>query len=214
MKVTDVERITVNVPYTPRQQIITRQSVYNWTILELCKVTTDTGHIGWGETVIHYTYGRVSDESVSRVIGRSPGDLMNEDGLGAGLQMALFDVVGKILEVPAHKLLGTLNTAVDDGAPIKGMLDDLQVASKDLRVTARSARKMTDQLDGRVEPLLDDVEGAMYCVSTCPDGHFDGPSDNITSQSLKDALAPLAIAPGLKRPKERPHPIEAPSLGS
>ena len=73
MKVTDVERITVNVPYTPRQQIITRQSVYNWTILELCKVTTDTGHIGWGETVIHYTYGRVSDESVSRVIGRSPG---------------------------------------------------------------------------------------------------------------------------------------------
>ena len=51
---------------------------------------------GWGETVIHYTYGRVTDESVGRVLGESPAKLMNDDSLGAGLQMALFDVVGKI----------------------------------------------------------------------------------------------------------------------
>ena len=60
MKVTDVERIVVDVPFTPRQQKITRtsiSSVYNWSVLELCKVTTDTGHVGWGETVIRYTYG-------------------------------------------------------------------------------------------------------------------------------------------------------------
>ena len=45
MKVTNVERIIVDVPFTPRQQEITRQSVYNWSILELCKVETDTGHV-------------------------------------------------------------------------------------------------------------------------------------------------------------------------
>ena len=109
MKVTDIERIVVDVPFTPRQQEITTQSVstvYNWSILELCRVTTDTGHMGWGETVIHYTYGRVTDESVNRVLGSSPAELMNDDSLGAGLQMALFDVVGKILEVPVYKLLG------------------------------------------------------------------------------------------------------------
>ena len=89
MKVTNVERIIVDVPFTPRQQEITRQSVYNWSILELCKVATDTGHVGWGETVIHYTYGRVTDDAVARTIGQSPADLMNEDSLGAGLQMAL-----------------------------------------------------------------------------------------------------------------------------
>ncbi len=115
MKVTNVERIIVDVPFTPRQQEITRQSVYNWSILELCKVTTDTGHVGWGETVIHYTYGRVTDDAVARTIGQSPADLMNEDSLGAGLQMALFDVVGKILEVPVHRLLGT---KVRDWTPI------------------------------------------------------------------------------------------------
>lgn len=110
MKVTNVERVLVDVPFTPRQQQITTQSVstvYNWAFLELCKVTTDTGHVGWGETVIHYTYSRVSDESVARVLGKSPATLMNDDSLGAGLQMALFDVVGKILEVPVYQLLGT-----------------------------------------------------------------------------------------------------------
>ncbi len=109
MKVTNVERILVDVPFTPRQQQITTQSVstvYNWSLLELCKVMTDTGHVGWGETVIHYTYRRVSDESVARVLGQSPAALMNDDSLGAGLQMALFDVVGKILEVPVYRLLG------------------------------------------------------------------------------------------------------------
>lgn len=109
MKVTDIERILVDVPFTPRQQEITTTSVstvYNWSLLELCKVTTDTGHVGWGETVIHYTYSRVSDGSVERVLGESPALHMNDDSLGAGLQIALFDVVGKILEVPVHKLLG------------------------------------------------------------------------------------------------------------
>ena len=39
------------------------------------------------------------------MIGQSPAEHMNDDSLGAGLQMALFDVVGKILEVPVYRLL-------------------------------------------------------------------------------------------------------------
>ena len=78
-------------------------------------MTTDTGHIGWGETVIHYTYGRVTDEGINRVLGASPAKLMNDDSLGAGLQMALFDVVGQILEVPVYELLGM---KVRDDPPI------------------------------------------------------------------------------------------------
>ena len=115
MKVVDVERIIVDVPFTPRQQKITAREVYNWAVLELCKVTTDTGHVGWGETVIHYTWARVTDGAVERVKGQSPAKLMNDDSLGAGLQMALFDVVGKVLEVPAYELMGT---QVRDWVPI------------------------------------------------------------------------------------------------
>ncbi|HIB88081.1 TPA: enolase [Candidatus Poribacteria bacterium] len=106
MRVTGIERIIVDVPFTPRQQRITEREVHNWSILELCKVSTDTGHVGWGETVIHYTWSRVTDDAVAKVTGQSPAKMMNDDSLGAGLQMALFDVVGKILEVPVHTLLG------------------------------------------------------------------------------------------------------------
>jgi len=60
MRVTGIERIIVDVPFTPRQQRITEREVHNWSILELCKVSTDTGHVGWGETVIHYTWSRVT----------------------------------------------------------------------------------------------------------------------------------------------------------
>ena len=115
MKVVNVERVIVVVPFTPRQQQITAREVYNWNILELCKVTTDTGHVGWGETVIHYTWSRVTDEAVEKVMGQSPAHVMNDDSLGAGLQMALFDVVGKILEVPVYELLGS---KVRDWVPI------------------------------------------------------------------------------------------------
>ena len=106
LKVASVDRIVVDVPYTARQQVIAERTVYNWSILELCKVTTNTGIVGWGETVLHYTYARVTDEAVQRVIGRSPADLMQDDTLGAGLQMALYDVVGKALDVPCYKLMG------------------------------------------------------------------------------------------------------------
>lgn len=115
MKVVDVERIVVDVPFTERQARITEREVYNWSILELCRVTTDTGLTGWGETVIHYTWARVTDEAVNRVVGKSPADVMNDDTLGAGLQMALFDVAGKALGVPCYKLLGN---KVRDWSPI------------------------------------------------------------------------------------------------
>ncbi len=108
MKIVDVERIVVDVPFTERQQKITAREVYNWSILELCRVTSDSGHVGWGETVVHYTWARVSDETVERVRGRPAAEVMNDDGLGSGLQMALFDLVGKALEVPVHRLLGTI----------------------------------------------------------------------------------------------------------
>jgi L-alanine-DL-glutamate epimerase-like enolase superfamily enzyme len=67
-------------------------------------VTTDAGFVGYGETLPHYTWGRVTDEAVARVKGRNAADFLGDDSLGAGLQMALYDVVGKALGVPAFRL--------------------------------------------------------------------------------------------------------------
>lgn len=115
MKITDVERFVVNVPFTPRQEVITAREVYNWSISEICRVTTDSGLVGYGETILHYTWGRVSDAAVERVKGRPAGEFLNDDSLGAGLQMALYDVVGQALGVPCYQLLGN---KVRDWCPI------------------------------------------------------------------------------------------------
>ncbi len=115
MRIEQVERIVVDVPFTPRQQQITAREVHNWSILELCKVTLDTGTVGWGETVIHYTWARVTDASVARVVGTSPVRWLHDDSLGAGLQMALHDAVGKETGAAVHELLGT---KVRDWVPI------------------------------------------------------------------------------------------------
>ena len=115
MKIVDIERILLDVPFTERQQRITRRTVYNWSLLELCRVTTDTGHVGWGETVPHYTHQRVTDTTVERALGAPAAQLLYDDSIGAGLQMALFDVMGKALQVPVYRILGT---AVRQATPI------------------------------------------------------------------------------------------------
>lgn len=136
MKVVNVERIVVDVPFTRRQKKIAAREVYNWAILELCRVETDTGHVGWGETVIHYTWARVTDAAVERVVGQSPAKCMNDDTLGAGLQMALFDVVGKALEVPVYQLLGS---KCRDWVPLSWW--SIDAAPKDWAAEAKDAVK-------------------------------------------------------------------------
>lgn len=105
LRITEVERIVVNVPFTPRCQEWNAREVWQWRISEVLRLATDApGLVGYGETILHYTWGRVSDEAIARVKGGNPADFLGDDSLGAGLQMALYDVVGKALGVPAYRL--------------------------------------------------------------------------------------------------------------
>jgi L-alanine-DL-glutamate epimerase-like enolase superfamily enzyme len=104
-RIIDVERIVVNVPFTPRCEEWNAREVWQWKISEVLRVTTDVPDlVGYGETILHYTWGRVSDAAIERVKGGNPADFLGDDSLGAGLQMALYDLVGKSLGVPAYRL--------------------------------------------------------------------------------------------------------------
>jgi L-alanine-DL-glutamate epimerase-like enolase superfamily enzyme len=105
--VTDIERITVRAPMTPRCEEWNAREVWQWCICEIIRLTTDAGIVGYGETLPHYTWGRVSDEAIARVKGKNAADFLGDDSLGAGLQMAIYDVVGKALGVPAYRLFNT-----------------------------------------------------------------------------------------------------------
>ncbi len=106
-RIRDAERITLWVPFTPRCAHWNAREIFRWQVVELIRLTTDQpGLIGYGETLPHYTWGRVSDEALARVRGADPATLLGDDSLGAGLQMAVYDLVGHALEVPVHRLLG------------------------------------------------------------------------------------------------------------
>ena len=65
----------------------------------ICRLTLANGLTGYGE-------GDLNQKALKRVVGQSAPDLVWDDSLGSGLQMALFDAVGKTRELPIHRLLG------------------------------------------------------------------------------------------------------------
>ncbi len=101
-----------------------RRRLSDWSLSEVCRVTTDDGLVGWGETIPHYTWGSptVTDQAIERVSGRSPAEFLWDDSLGAGLQQAMFDLTGKALGVPAYRLFGR---RVRDWCPIAWWCTDM-----------------------------------------------------------------------------------------
>ena len=116
LRIKDVERITLRVPFTERAGKWNALLVWQWQIIEIIRVTTDDGTVGYGETMPHYTWGKVSDEALKALRGRNPADMLGDTGLGAGLEMAIYDVIGKALGVPIYNLLNL--PKVRDWCPI------------------------------------------------------------------------------------------------
>lgn len=105
-EITDIRRTTVKVPFreTPARNM--DREIPHWRYSEVCEVTLKSGHVGFGETLLFYTWGVTEDADVRRAMGRNAAEMMWDDTLGAGLQMALFDAVARTLQVPIHCLLG------------------------------------------------------------------------------------------------------------
>lgn len=120
-----VERTWVSVPLKPRHaRHLTREN-WDWTVFEIVRLRTDTDLVGIGETMCYYTWGRVSQAQVQRVIGHSPFEFLWDDRLGAGLQMACLDLAGKAAGVPCHRLLGP---TVRAACPVSWWANDMSTA--------------------------------------------------------------------------------------
>ncbi|MCS7223634.1 MAG: enolase [Armatimonadetes bacterium] len=115
LKVVKVERVTVDIPFSEHCAPFMSRHLRDWSVSEVCIVSSDNGLTGVGETIPFYTWGRVTEEAIQRVIGANPFDLLYDDSLGAGLQMALWDLAGKAVGAPIYALMGQ---KVRDGCPI------------------------------------------------------------------------------------------------
>jgi L-alanine-DL-glutamate epimerase-like enolase superfamily enzyme len=129
-KVTEVERILLHIPFVERVRLeMERARIHAWAEVEVIRVVTDAGVVGYGETIQNYTWGRVN--VAEQVIGKSPFSLMWDDSLGAGLQMALFDAAGKLAGVPTYQLLGQ---KVRDWCPISFWDHDMSPEKYEIEV--------------------------------------------------------------------------------
>jgi L-alanine-DL-glutamate epimerase-like enolase superfamily enzyme len=70
----------------------------------LCRVETDSGLVGWGDQRVRPWFVP-ADDMGQDLVGHDPFDFLNSDQSG-GINTALYDLMGKCLEVPAWKLMG------------------------------------------------------------------------------------------------------------
>jgi L-alanine-DL-glutamate epimerase-like enolase superfamily enzyme len=102
----DIEMIPVRVPFREVPERNMARELPHWNYFEIVRLRLRSGHVGHGDTMAFYTWGRTSAESLERAKGKNAASLLWDDSLGAGLQTALFDAVGRAMNVPIHRLLG------------------------------------------------------------------------------------------------------------
>lgn len=92
---------------TIRPRLVKRAAAYNahfpdWNVRTVWKITCDNGLIGYGE---HRTKTAQDDKLAQSLVGKNPFDFIGNK-FPSGLGGALYDVMGKYLDVPAYKLMG------------------------------------------------------------------------------------------------------------
>ncbi len=115
MKITDIEAIPIVMPLAKRyDNHHGRVRMGNIDEHLVIKIHTDNGLVGYGD--YEDDPNPIPQSIIESLIGRSPFDFLHND-FNMALGMALYDVMGKHLEVPAYKLMGQkVRDAVSVGA--------------------------------------------------------------------------------------------------
>jgi len=100
MKITSIERFVLDIPFRNKrvERHMHRANTHGERV-NVWRVNTNDGIVGYGE-------GEGNEAKIANIIGQNPFKFLNDDSLGQGIQMALYDVAGKAEEVPAYRLLG------------------------------------------------------------------------------------------------------------
>ena len=166
MKIKDIEVIWLDVPMGKIAGRAMERSMNGWAISEIIRVTTESGLVGIGENLPGY-YGATKTEALARARGQNPFELLWDDTLGPGLQMALFDVAGKAAEAPAYRLLGQ---KVRDWCPISWWAMDMPPEDFAEEAKAAVAQGYTN-FKQKARPWWDVYEQARLTSAVAPH-HF------------------------------------------
>ena len=102
MKITEIDFFPIYPPNAKRyQHVRSRNGVYE---RNACRIATDVGIVGYGD-FDGPGPSTVPANSKDLLLGRNPFDFINSN-ISPLFSMALYDIMGKYLEVPVHKLMG------------------------------------------------------------------------------------------------------------
>ena len=136
LEIAKIKRTTVKVPFREVPARNMDREIPHWRYSEIFEVTLKSGHTGFGETLLFYTWGATTDADVKRAEGKNAAEIMWDDSLGAGLQMALFDAVARANDVPVHALLGN---KVNDRTPLSWW--NIDTSAKDMALECQEAKR-------------------------------------------------------------------------
>jgi L-alanine-DL-glutamate epimerase-like enolase superfamily enzyme len=105
MKIKDVEIIPI-YPRLARRYETRKVDLYGIDARTVFRVTTDNGPTGYGDQRVR-PWGQPAPDKYKELIGSNPFDFVNNlKDFDSGLNCALYDVMGKHLDIPAYKLMG------------------------------------------------------------------------------------------------------------
>lgn len=137
LTIAEIKRTTVRPPFREVPARAMAREIPHWQWLEVFEVTLKSGTVGFGESMLYYSWKATDDAAVERVRGKNAAEVMWDDTLGAGLQMALFDAVARTFEAPVHALLGT---QVHKTTPLSWW--NIDTPPEDLATECREALKL------------------------------------------------------------------------
>lgn len=184
--VKDVVRTVLHVPF--HERCADAMEVYGpgWSVIELIEVETEGGVVGVGETIQGYTWGRSLEDQFARVRGRNIFELLWDDALGAGLQMALFDAAGTHLEVPCHQLMGPQHR---DACPVSWWAQSMAPQAWAAEARAAEAHGF-NTMKVKARPWYD-IAAQLQAVDRATSKHFKLDADFNTMLLGVDQAAPL-----------------------
>ena len=105
MKITAIEAIPI-APRLAQRYADRAVDLYGIDCRVVVKIETDAGITGYGDVRVR-PHSHPTTESMAGLVGRNPFDFLNNTlSHPSALTCALYDVMGKFLDVPAHKLIG------------------------------------------------------------------------------------------------------------
>lgn len=126
MKITKIETIPVSIPINPKRAIRSSRGYHTESIFLMVKVYTDEGVVGLGEVTCtaawsgedHVTAARIIDAYLApALVGQDPTQIerlttvmrktvANNPFTRSAIEMALWDILGKVANLPVYRLLG------------------------------------------------------------------------------------------------------------